>query len=163
MHDSLPEVASAGDEGALTGQAHKLVRAPADVVERQPCKAKALDHVGPDTGQVVTHSGSILTVIVIINAVIGLLDGKILLVTGAASGVGRATCLLAADECAAGIVAADRDAARLAALEADLKAVEVPSTARRSGRRRAGADPEAVTDDVDLAVDGCPVSAVSWD
>jgi NAD(P)-dependent dehydrogenase (short-subunit alcohol dehydrogenase family) len=58
----------------------------------------------------------------------GLLSGKTLLVTGAASGIGRATCMLAADEGAVGIVATDRDADGLAALEADLKAKGVAST-----------------------------------
>ena len=39
----------------------------------------------------------------------GLLAGKVVLITGAASGIGRATCLLARDEDARGIVATDRD------------------------------------------------------
>src|SRR4051812_48768676 len=45
------------------------------------------------------------------------LAGKILLVTGAASGIGRATCLAAAEAGAAGLVAADRDEAGLAVTE----------------------------------------------
>jgi A-factor type gamma-butyrolactone 1'-reductase (1S-forming) len=51
----------------------------------------------------------------------GLLAGKVILVTGAASGIGRATCLLARDEGARGIVATDRDGEGLSALEAELK------------------------------------------
>ncbi len=38
----------------------------------------------------------------------GMLAGKVVLITGAASGIGRATCLLARDEGARGIVATDR-------------------------------------------------------
>jgi NAD(P)-dependent dehydrogenase (short-subunit alcohol dehydrogenase family) len=52
----------------------------------------------------------------------GLLAGKVVLVTGAASGIGRATCLLAADETARAVVATDRDSDGLAAVEAELKA-----------------------------------------
>jgi A-factor type gamma-butyrolactone 1'-reductase (1S-forming) len=51
----------------------------------------------------------------------GLLAGKVVLVTGAASGIGRATCLLARDEGARGIVATDRDGDGLSALETELK------------------------------------------
>lgn len=51
----------------------------------------------------------------------GLLAGKIVLVTGAASGIGRATCLLARDEGARAIVATDRDGDGLATLETELK------------------------------------------
>jgi NAD(P)-dependent dehydrogenase (short-subunit alcohol dehydrogenase family) len=50
----------------------------------------------------------------------GMLAGKVILVTGAASGIGRAACLLAAGEGARGIVATDRDG--LSGLEAELKA-----------------------------------------
>jgi NAD(P)-dependent dehydrogenase (short-subunit alcohol dehydrogenase family) len=52
----------------------------------------------------------------------GLLAGKVVLITGAASGIGRATCLLAGDEGARAIVATDRDADGLSTLEAELKA-----------------------------------------
>ena len=52
----------------------------------------------------------------------GLLAGKVVLITGAASGIGRATCLLARDEGACGIVATDRDGDGLSALETELKA-----------------------------------------
>jgi len=52
----------------------------------------------------------------------GLLAGKVILVTGAASGIGRATCLLARDEGARGIVATDRYGDGLSALEAELEA-----------------------------------------
>jgi NAD(P)-dependent dehydrogenase (short-subunit alcohol dehydrogenase family) len=51
----------------------------------------------------------------------GLLAGKVVLVTGAASGIGRATCLLAGDEGASGILATDRDGDGLSALETELK------------------------------------------
>jgi A-factor type gamma-butyrolactone 1'-reductase (1S-forming) len=51
----------------------------------------------------------------------GLLAGKVVLITGAASGIGRATCLLARDEGARGIVATDRDGDGLATLETELK------------------------------------------
>ena len=51
----------------------------------------------------------------------GLLAGKVVLITGAASGIGRATCLLARDEGARGIVATDRDGDGLSALETELK------------------------------------------
>jgi A-factor type gamma-butyrolactone 1'-reductase (1S-forming) len=51
----------------------------------------------------------------------GLLAGKVVLVTGAASGIGRATCLLARDEGARGIVATDRDGDGLSTLETELK------------------------------------------
>jgi A-factor type gamma-butyrolactone 1'-reductase (1S-forming) len=51
----------------------------------------------------------------------GLLAGQVILVTGAASGIGRATCLLARDEGARGIVATDRDSEGLSVLEAELK------------------------------------------
>ena len=51
----------------------------------------------------------------------GLLAGKVVLITGAASGIGRATCLLARDEDARGIVATDRDGDGLSALETELK------------------------------------------
>lgn len=49
----------------------------------------------------------------------GLLAGKVVLITGAASGIGRATCLLARDEGARGIVATDRDVDGLSALETE--------------------------------------------
>jgi|HubBroStandDraft_6_1064221.scaffolds.fasta_scaffold45924_2 NAD(P)-dependent dehydrogenase (short-subunit alcohol dehydrogenase family) len=52
----------------------------------------------------------------------GLLAGKIVLITGAASGIGRATCLLARDEGARAIVATDRDGHGLSSLETELKA-----------------------------------------
>jgi A-factor type gamma-butyrolactone 1'-reductase (1S-forming) len=52
----------------------------------------------------------------------GLLAGQVVLITGAASGIGRATCLLARDEGARGIVATDRDGDGLSALETELKA-----------------------------------------
>lgn len=52
----------------------------------------------------------------------GMLATKVVLVTGAASGIGRATCLLAADEGARGIVATDRDGDGLSGLETELKA-----------------------------------------
>jgi A-factor type gamma-butyrolactone 1'-reductase (1S-forming) len=52
----------------------------------------------------------------------GLLAGKVILITGAASGIGRATCLLASDEGVRGIVATDRDGEGLSALQAELKA-----------------------------------------
>jgi NAD(P)-dependent dehydrogenase (short-subunit alcohol dehydrogenase family) len=52
----------------------------------------------------------------------GMLTGKVVLVTGAASGIGLSTCLLAADEEARGLVVTDRDSDGLAALEAQLKA-----------------------------------------
>jgi NAD(P)-dependent dehydrogenase (short-subunit alcohol dehydrogenase family) len=52
----------------------------------------------------------------------GLLADKVILVTGASSGIGRATCLLARDEGARGIVATDRDGEGLSALEAEFKA-----------------------------------------
>ena len=51
----------------------------------------------------------------------GLLAGKVVIVTGAASGIGRATCLLARDEGARGIVATDRDGDGLSTLETELK------------------------------------------
>jgi NAD(P)-dependent dehydrogenase (short-subunit alcohol dehydrogenase family) len=51
-----------------------------------------------------------------------MLAGKVVLITGAASGIGRATCLLARDEGARGIVATDRDGDGLSALETELKA-----------------------------------------
>jgi NAD(P)-dependent dehydrogenase (short-subunit alcohol dehydrogenase family) len=51
----------------------------------------------------------------------GLLAGKVVLVTGAASGIGRATCLLARDEGASGIMATDRDGDGLSTLETELK------------------------------------------
>lgn len=57
----------------------------------------------------------------------GLLDGKVVLITGAASGIGRATSVLAAREGAAGLVVTDRDAAGLASLELELKALDVPA------------------------------------
>jgi NAD(P)-dependent dehydrogenase (short-subunit alcohol dehydrogenase family) len=50
----------------------------------------------------------------------GLVDGEVILVTGAASGIGRATCELAAAEGAAGLLMTDRDADGLASLEAEL-------------------------------------------
>jgi NAD(P)-dependent dehydrogenase (short-subunit alcohol dehydrogenase family) len=52
----------------------------------------------------------------------GMLAGKMVLITGAASGIGRATCLLARDEGARGIVATDRDSDALSTLETELKA-----------------------------------------
>jgi len=52
----------------------------------------------------------------------GMLAGKVVLITGAASGIGRATCLLARDEGARGIVATDRDSDGLSTLETELKA-----------------------------------------
>ncbi len=52
----------------------------------------------------------------------GMLAGKVVVITGAASGIGRATCLLARDEGARGIVATDRDGDGLSALETELKA-----------------------------------------
>jgi len=51
----------------------------------------------------------------------GLLAGKVVLITGAASGIGRATCLLARDEGVRGIVATDRDGDGLSTLEAEFK------------------------------------------
>jgi A-factor type gamma-butyrolactone 1'-reductase (1S-forming) len=51
----------------------------------------------------------------------GLLAGKVVLITGAASGIGRATCLLARDEGARGIVATDRDGDGLSILETELR------------------------------------------
>ncbi len=52
----------------------------------------------------------------------GMLAGKVVLITGAASGIGRATCLLARNEGARGIVATDRDSDGLSTLETELKA-----------------------------------------
>src|SRR5580704_3421413 len=52
----------------------------------------------------------------------GLLAGQVVLITGAASGIGRATCLLARDEGARGIVATDRDGDGLSTLETELNA-----------------------------------------
>src|SRR5260370_34368401 len=51
-----------------------------------------------------------------------MLAGKVVVITGAASGIGRATCLLARDEGARGIVATDRDGDGLSALETELQA-----------------------------------------
>src|SRR5882672_543001 len=59
----------------------------------------------------------------------GLLAGKILIVTGAASGIGRATCLLAAEEQSTGLVITDPDGSGLAALQAELEAAGVPTRA----------------------------------
>jgi A-factor type gamma-butyrolactone 1'-reductase (1S-forming) len=58
----------------------------------------------------------------------GMLEGKTVMVTGAASGIGRATCLLAAEEGARGIVATDRDNDGLVSLETELKARGTDST-----------------------------------
>jgi NAD(P)-dependent dehydrogenase (short-subunit alcohol dehydrogenase family) len=52
--------------------------------------------------------------------VAGLLEGKVVAVTGAASGIGQAVATLAADEGAAAVVVTDRDAAGLAATVAAL-------------------------------------------
>ncbi|MCU1656563.1 MAG: short-chain dehydrogenase, partial [Pseudonocardiales bacterium] len=80
---------------------------------------------------------------------LGMLAGKVVLVTGAASGIGRATCLLAADEDARALVATDRDHEGLAALESDLKGsdLEVATVVGELSDRTLGARL------VDVAVD----------
>jgi NAD(P)-dependent dehydrogenase (short-subunit alcohol dehydrogenase family) len=59
----------------------------------------------------------------------GLLDGAVVAVTGAASGIGRATALTAGREGAAGLVLSDRDTDGLASLTAELADAGTPALA----------------------------------
>ena len=53
-------------------------------------------------------------------------SGKVCVVTGAAGGIGEAIARRYAKEGAKGVVVADRDADRLAAVARDIKGVAVP-------------------------------------